>query len=346
MKKRCLLLIMLALLIAVTGLVSITSMAAAADKKIEISLGHAVEPSENYAHLTCVKFKEYVENYTDGAVTVNIYPAGQLGGEQDLIRSIQMGTVQAALVAINNFNVYSPSIGYYSLPFMFADVNEFRNITDAMWNLNNMWATKESACRLLSIAEINFRQLTNSKREVKTLADLKGLRIRVPKNKIMINAFKGFGVEPVSMAWAEVFTAMQVGVLDGQENSYNIIRSQKFSEVQKYITEIGYIAHSACMVIGEKFFQGLSADQQQAIVQAGKDAMLWERGFSDKMLDADKEYLKSKGMVLTGPPEDLDEWVKGAKKSWVDAYEIIGGGDKARGKAVIDMVSQLKTVLP
>jgi TRAP-type C4-dicarboxylate transport system substrate-binding protein len=209
-----------------------------------------------------------------------------------------------------------------------------------------MWAIKEAGCRLLIIAEVNFRQLTNSKRPVKTLADLKGLRVRVPRNKLMINAFKGFGVEPVAMAWAEVFTALQQGVLDGQDVSFNIVRSQKFYETQKYATQIGYIAHAGCLVIGEKFFQSLPPEYRQAVVRAGKEAMDWEREYSDKMFEDDVKFLESKGMVMAGQPSDLSEWVKGARKSWPDAYEIIGGGDAKRGQAIVELVGQMKSVLP
>lgn len=307
-----------------------------------IKLGHAVDPGENYAHLTCVWFKERVEKYTNGQVKVEIYPAGQLGDEPELVRSIQMGTVQAAFPAVNNFNVFAPSIGYYTLPYIFETVQQFRKITDAMWDQNNNWSIKEAGCRMLSVCEVNFRQLSNSKRPITKLEDLKGLRIRVPQNKIMVEAFASFGVTPVAMAWGETFNALQQKVLDGQEVSYNLVRSQKFYEAQKYLTEIAYIAHAGTLVIGEKFLQSLPKDFQESIIKAGKEAMALERDFSDKMFEDDIKFLKSKGMDVFGPPADKPEWVKRAKATYPKVYSVVGGGNADAGKSIIDKIEQLK----
>ncbi len=309
---------------------------------VTIRLGHAVEPGENYTHLTAVWFKERVEKYTNGQVKVEIYPAGQLGDEPELVRSIQMGTVQAAFPAVNNFNVFAQSIGYYTLPYIFESPQEFRKITDAMWEQNNAWSVKEAGCRILSVCEINFRQLSNSKRPVTKLDDLKGLRIRFPQNKIMIEAFASFGVTPVAMAWGETFNALQQGVLDGQEVSYNVFRAMKFFEVQKYLTEIGYISHSGILIIGEKFLQGLSQELQAAILKAGKEAMQEERKFSDRMFQDDIQFLKSKGMQVFGPPTDKPEWVKRAKAIWPKVYSVIGAGNAEAGKAIVEKIEQIK----
>ncbi len=318
---------------------------AAVEAKSIITLGHGVEPGENYAHLTCLKFKELVEKYTNGEVEVQIYPSSQLGDEQELVRSMQMGTVQAAFVAVNNFNVYAPSLGYYTLPYMFKDEQEFRNLTDVMWDQNNQWAIDESGVRLISVCEIGFRNLTNSKKPVRTMADLKGLKIRVPRNTIMVNAFASFGVEPVAVAFAEVFNALQQGVLDGQDASYNIVTANKYYEAQKYATDIAYIIHSGCIILADKFYQGLTPEQQASVTKAGKEAMMYERGFSDEMKKKDLEIMKKAGMELSGPPTDMEEWVKAGRSTWPAAYKIIGGGDEAKGKAILDQVEKVRSEL-
>lgn len=332
--------------ICVTALaLALALPSASVDAKTVITLGHAVEPGENYAHLTCVKFKELVEKYTNGEVTVEIYPSAQLGDEQELVRSIQMGTVQAAAVAVNNFNVYAPSLGYYTLPYMFKNEQEFRDLTDAMWDQNNKWAVDESGVRLLSVMEIGFRNLTNSKKPVRTMADLKGLKIRVPRNTIMVNAFASFGVEPVAVAFAELFNALQQGVLDGQEASYNIVTANKYYEAQKYATDIAYIIHSGCLVLSDKFYQNLTPEQQDAVTKAGKEAMMYERDFSDEMKKKDLEIMKKAGMELSGPPTDMEEWVKAGRSTWPAAYKIIGGGDEEKGKAILNQVEKIKSGL-
>lgn len=313
------------------------------EAKVTISLGHGVEPGENYAHLTCLKFKELTEKYTNGEVEVVIYPSSQLGDEQELVRSMQMGTVQAAFIAVNNFNVFAPSLGYYTLPYMFKDEQEFRDLTDVLWDQNNKWAVDEAGIRLMSVLEIGFRNLTNSKKPVRTMADLKGLKIRVPQNTIMVNAFASFGVEPVAVAFAELFNALQQGVLDGQEASYNIVTANKYYEAQKYATDISYIIHSGCLLLADKFYQGLTPEQQAGLTKAGKEAMEFERAFSDEMKKKDLEIMKKAGMELLGPPTDMEEWVKAGRSTWPAAYKIIGGGDEAHGKAILEQVEKVRS---
>jgi len=325
-------------LCAVVVVVSVFALTPCASAKTKLILGTSVEPGYNYAHQTCVKFKEQVEKYSNGEIEVEIYPASQLGDEQELVRSMQMGTVHASFPAINNYNVFAPSLGYYTLPYVFKDEEEFRKLTDIMWDQNNEWSIKEANIRFLSIVEIGFRHLTNSKHPVKTIDDLKGLKIRVPQNTIMVNAFKSFGVEPIAMAFAEVFNALQQGVLDGQEASYNIVTAKKYQEVQKYATDIAYNVHAGCLIIAEPYFQGLSKELQDAVTKAGKDAMMFERGFSDDMKKKDLEIMKAAGMQLQGPPTDMAEWVKRGRSTWPAAMTVIGGGDAAKGKAVIDVV--------
>lgn len=319
---------------------------AAAAKNYSMVLGLGFPATDNYAYLSCKRFKDLTEKYTNGQVKVDIYPGGQLGDEQETVRAMQIGTVQAALVAVNNYNVFAPSLGYYTLPYMFDSVEEFRKVSDAMWEINNTWSIKESGIRLLSLLEINFRHLTNSKRPVKTLADLEGLRIRVPRNRIMVSAFKSFGVEPVAIAFAETFNALQQGVIDGQEASYNIVVSKKFYEAQKYATMIGYIIHSGCIIVSEKFFQTLPPDFQEAVVRAGKEAMHYERGLSDQLYKNDIKFLKSHGIEVFGPPTDKPEWIKRARSSWPAAHKIIGGGDAKRGQTIVDLVGTVKTLIP
>lgn len=332
MRKSAFKWLSLCAIVAVAGVLALTPCAMA---KTKIILGTSVEPGFNYAHQNCVKFKEQVEKYTNGEIEVEIYPASQLGDEQELVRSMQMGTVHASFVAINNYNVYAPSLAYFNLPYLFTDIEQFRKFVDVMWDKNNEWSIKEANIRFLSICDIGFRQITNAKHPIKTIDDLKGLKIRVPQNTLMVNAFKSFGIDPISMAFAEVFNAMQQGVLDGQECCYNIVTAKKYNEVQKYGTDIKYNVHVGVLLLAEPFFKGLSKELQDAVLKAGKEAMIYERGLSDELQKKDLEIMKASGMEIFGPPTDMDEWIKRGKASWPAAMKVIGGGDEAKGKAVV-----------
>ena len=181
--------------------------------------------------------------------------------------------------------------------------------------------------RVLGYFEKGFRVLTNGEREVKTLEDLQGLKIRVSKNNIAIETFKSWGLDPIPMAWAEVFPALQQGVIDGQENPYTTAISSKFFEVQKYITEIHYLIWSGPIIVSERFYQGLPEDLQEALNRAGEEAAQYEREVSAQETKAAKIELVELGMTLSGAPEDEAKWQEAAKALWPSFADEIGGAE-------------------
>ena len=330
------------LLLALTVSIGMAGTLQAADAKYVIKLGHAndPDPENSIFHAMSLEFQDKIRNYTDQKVDVEIYPAAQLGGEQEMVRGCQMGTQEATLVSMNNLNVYAKALGFFTLPYMFKSTEEARYVIDQMWDQLNKWCTEQAGVRLLVITDANFRLLTNSERCVNTLEDLKGLKIRVPNNPIMIKGFKSFGIDPIPMAWP-IFSELQQGVIDGQENPINVMLAVKFYEVQKYVTDIDWIFQTGALVISEDFFQSLPVDLQKAVVQAGKDTMAWERDYVEKITDQDISKLKELGVVFCGPPEDKEEWIERARGMWPSQYENIGSGDEAKGRAIVESV--LKT---
>lgn len=295
-----------------------------ADQKVVIKYTHGLPESDPH-HWTALKFKELVEKYSNGKVEVKIFPAGQLGSEQRGFQDVQNNVVQATSLAINNAVGYSPSMGMYDLPYLFKNREEVYKVLDGTSKDASDKMIKESGNRPIIWFEQGFRVLSNSKKEVKQMSDLKGLKIRVPQNPLMLGAFKSWGASPTPISWDETFNALQQGVVDGQENPYSIINSSKFYEVQKYITDIHYKIWIGAVVVNDKWFLGLPADVQEAILKAGKEAAMAER---DYIVDVEKkamENLKAKGMVFAGTPVDEDVWMKNAMAIWPDYYDKIGG---------------------
>jgi TRAP-type C4-dicarboxylate transport system substrate-binding protein len=174
-----------------------------------------------------------------------------------------------------------------------------------------------------------FRVLTNSKKPVKTLADLKGLKIRVPKNEIMIASYQSWGINPTPMTWSETFTALQQGVVDGQDNPYATINSMKFNEVQKYITNIRYVFSLEPLIVGEAMFKKQPADVQKAILDAGVEATEYSYKWLAETEAKIKKELVAKGMQITDPADGEGEWiVKATTAVWPKFYASIGGKDK------------------
>lgn len=297
------------------------------NEKIVIKYTHGVgtDPSDPHQWVA-LKFKELAEKYTDGKVEVQIFPGGQLGSEQRGFQDVQNGVVQATSLAGNNAAVFAPSVGVYDLPYLFKSREEAYKVIDGIWDDLNKKMIEESGTRALIWFDQGFRVLTNSKRPVQTLDDLKGLKIRVPQNPMMIGAFKAWGCEPVPIAWDETFNALQQGVVDGQENPHTVNNSMKFYEAkQKYITDIHYKMWIGPVVVQEKWLQSLPADVRDALIKAGKETALAEREFIQKLESDALENLKKNGMQYLGAPKDEDEWQKRAMAIWPQFYSKIGG---------------------
>lgn len=325
MRKRQLIVIVF---LAVTFLFSVDLSFAAGEKEAAesylIKLSHGC-PESDPTHLAAVKFKELAEEYTNGRVEVQIFPNNQLGSEQEVAQDLRMGTLEAEILYTGNLQPLAPSVGVLMLPYMFTTNEEVWKAMDAIHDELNNRVIDEADVRILGYLEKGFRVLTNSKKPVETLQDLKGLKIRVSKVAIAIETFKSWGLEPIPMAWDEVFSALQQGVIHGQENPYTAVLSTKFYEIQKYITEIHYMIWSGPLIISEKFFQGLPKDIQDALVKAGKDTAAYEREISMEMTVQAKKELADKGMILLGPPKDEAEWQRRAQSIWPQFYDNVGG---------------------
>ncbi len=303
---------------------------AAPAKKITFRYTHGSGATLDDAHQwTAVKFKELVEKYTNNAIEVQIFPAGQLGSEQRGFQDVQQGVVEATSLAVNNATVFTKATGVFDLPYIFKSREEAYKVFDGLWDDMNKAMIAQGGVRSIIWFEQGFRVLTNSKREVKTLADMQGLKIRVPQNPLQIGAFKSWGVEPVPIAWDETFNALQQKVVDGQENPHPVNASMKFYEVQKYITDIHYKMWIGPVVVQEKWLQSLTPEVRDGVLRAGKEAAMAERQFISEIERNALKACTDKGMINSGAPTDEDEWMKKAMAIWPQFYNEIGGTEMA-----------------
>lgn len=318
-------------------MLSVPALSGAADYTLKLGHANDPDPENSIFHAFALKVEELVEKYSDDAIDVEIYPAGQLGSEQEQIQGTQLGVQEAALVSMNNLNALAPNLGFFTLPYLFTSVEQGRCMIDTAWSEINDFSIDNADVRMLSITDAGFRVLTNSVRPVESLEDLQGLKIRVPQNPIMIAAFESWGSSPTPMAWSEVYSALQQGVVDGQENPVNVLLAVKFHEVQDYVTDIDYVLQTGALVLSEQFYQQLPGDLQDAVTKAGQEAMEWERSYVEEIMEEDKRRLEQDhGIVFSGRPDDFDEWVERARTIWPDQYEYIGNGDAQRGEAIVN----------
>jgi tripartite ATP-independent transporter DctP family solute receptor len=276
------------------------------------------------------RFAKLVEAYTGGEITLALFPNGQLGSEQETVQNCRLGTLDFSVAAINNITPFSPSVGLFTLPYLIQSVDEAVALTQGPIGEELVQNTiKAAGVRILGWSYSGFRRLSNSKRPVTKPADLKGLTIRVPKNAIMIDSYKSWGVSPTPMAWDEVFTALQQKVLDGQDTPLITQYVMKFYEVQKYITKIRYVFLLEPLVISEQLFQRQSPEVQKILMRAGKEAQEHCRQFLILFEDSIEKELKEKGLEIMDPADGEKEWIeKATKEVWPKFYKSIGGKEK------------------
>ena len=281
------------------------------------------------------KFKSSFEAKVAGKHKVDLFPNDQLGSEETTINSASMGTLDFSVLAVNNITPFSPSVGILTLPYVIQSAEEAKKlVTGEVGKELAANTVRDAGVRIVGWAFSGFRVLTNSKKPVKTLADLKGLKIRVPKNEIMIASYQAWGINPTPMAWSETFTALQQGVVDGQDNPYITVSSMKFNEVQKYITNIRYVFSLEPIIVGEGVFKKQPADVQKAILDAGAEATEHSFKWLAETEGRIKKELTAKGMQITDPADGEKEWISKASTAvWPKFYDSIGG--KAKLDAVL-----------
>jgi tripartite ATP-independent transporter DctP family solute receptor len=272
---------------------------------VTLKLAHVVSTSAPY-HIGAMEFARWVDQKTKGNLKIEIYPGGQLGkGERECIEGLQIGTIDLVITSTGPVGGFVPQMLVVDLPFLFRDNAHVDKVLDGPIGENLLKALSKAGIKGIAFWENGFRNLTNNKRPVNKPEDVKGLKLRTMENEVHMDAFRTLGADPTPMTWGEVYTALQQGVIDGQENPINIIRTHKIYEVNKHLALTGHVYSPALLLMNEKKFNNLSPEFQKVLIEAGKEAAKFERKFirdnETKML----EELKGFGMQVTYPDKKL-----------------------------------------
>ena len=302
------------------------SASAAPHTTLTIAMG---DPESSEMGVVGNAFKKYVEDKTNGAIQVVCIYGGSPGDDEgERFRKVQKGTLDMALGGIANIVPLEKKLGLLTLPYLFANLNEVVAGTNgAPAELLNKYATK-AGFRILTWTYTDFRYISNSKRPITKMADMQGLKFRVPQSAVLIAAYKAFGGSPTPISWAETFTALQQGVVDGQCYGYIGFKAMKFNEAnQKYLTEVHYTYQLQPLVISERVFKKMTPEMQKVIVDAGKYAQDAVLKFQLENAEAAKKELIAGGLVVS-QLEDEDLWKKAAiEKVWPEMADFVGGKD-------------------
>jgi tripartite ATP-independent transporter DctP family solute receptor len=300
--------------------IAMTCAAAEPAKSVTLKLGH-IQSETDLWHLGAAKFAELVDAKTQGEVKIRLFPNSTIGNDRDMAEGLQMGSVDFSLIAgvLGNFE---PSLQIMEMPYLFNSEEHLRKIIYGPVGETLLEKLlQSSSIRGLSFWERGPRHLTTNK-PIHALADIKGLKIRVPEIPPMVAAWKEMGANPTPMAWGEVYTSLQQNVIEAQENPIPYIYAGKIHEVQKYLALTRHKYEYVILAMSDKTWQKLRPEHQKAIREAAAEATRYENGLVFDKTDEIFRELQAKGMKVTEP--DTTEWARVARTTHQQFAERYG----------------------
>lgn len=246
------------------------------------------------------KFKELVEERTEGRYKIQIFPHAQLAGadQRTELEMVQTGVIDMSLESSILLSLVEPRMSVFSLPWLFDDYEQAHRILDG--HLGDKLLEMLPQKRLVGLAygANGFRQITNSRNPIKKPEDIKAMKIRVPGIKMYIDIFKMLGADPSAMNYGELFTALAQGTMDGQENPVSVINSDRLYEVQKYLTAWNYSYDPIILCVNMRLWDSFPQETKNIFIECAREAMQYERELVMNGESAKIDSLHAHGMVI------------------------------------------------
>jgi tripartite ATP-independent transporter DctP family solute receptor len=260
-------------------------------------------PADHPYTLGMVRYADLVKDRTKGRVAIQIHHSRQLGDERQVVEGLQLGTIHLTVSSTGPLGGFVPEINVVDLPFLFRDADHAYKVLDG--EIGRDLLTKFDAVGIKGLAywENGFRHITTSKKPIREPGDMKGLKIRVMENKVHQAAFRQLGADATPMAWGEVFTSLQQGLLDAQENPIPIIYTFKLNEVQKYVALTGHVYSPAPLLMSKKTWDRMPADIQKVMADTALEVARYQRGLIREQEQKQVGELRAKGMIVIENPD-------------------------------------------
>lgn len=310
---------LLSTLAAVLCLTAFFAQAAVAAQTIKV--GHVLNTDHSW-HICLEGWAKDVKEQTSGRVEIKIFPSSQLGSEKDMAEGLRMGTVDAGLIGGSSFQNLDPKFGIEELPYAFASHEAAYKVFDGFVGDELFKILDKKGIKGLSWWENGFRHISNNKRSIQTPDDLKGVKIRVTPNKMRLDTFKTIGASPMPIAFGELYSALQQGVVDAQENPLSIFYSNAFFEVQKYVSLTQHIWGSALLSVNQRVWKKVSKEDQEVIQ---KLAHVWRDKQREMVQQSDKdmvEKIRAKGVTVNDV--DTKPFRDAVAQVWTDFEPVFG----------------------
>jgi tripartite ATP-independent transporter DctP family solute receptor len=228
-------------------------------------------PESHFEFVAMKKFEKHIEDNTE--IDVEVYPSNQLGSDLEALEQVKFNATQMNLPSPAVLGNIVKDFNILTLPFIFPDENIANQIVDGEWGKELLSKLDNAGYVGLGFGNFGFRHVSNNVRPIEKVADMKGLKLRTMQNKAHLDAFRALGANPTPMAFSELFSSLQQGVVDGQENPYTNIYSQRLYEVQKYVSNTGHVYSWVVFVVGKKFYDGLTTKEQKTMQEAARIAI-------------------------------------------------------------------------
>ena len=276
---------------------NLTGVSGGAAAETLIRLAHTLNPTDA-RHIGAQRFEELVEERSGGDIQVELYPSSQLGGQSEIFEGMTLGIIEMIIAGSTHLSRLEPAFGVFDLPSLAPNEAAFMEILDGDIGQSLLDKLPEKGIRGLAYSEVGFRHLYTNKL-VDDIEDVSGLVVRVPGNPVYQDTLATFGADPTSMALGEVFTALQQGAIEGAENLLSFYKNSGHWEAAPYVALTYHAALPSVWMMSDSFFQGLSAEDQELIATAAKEAAMYEREVSAEMTAAALAELPSMGVTIT-----------------------------------------------
>lgn len=275
---------------------------------ITMKLGHIAEPDNPYGQ-GADYFAKLVKERTNGEVDIQVFPSSQLGNQRDLVEGLVLGTVDMTLTGTAVMGNFVPEVAVFDLPFIFRDIPHAYKALDTV-GMELCKLGEKKGMITLAIWENGVRHMTNNRNAIRKPEDMKGLKIRVMEQPVYIKMMEALGASPTPMAMSELYTALQKGVVDGQENPLAHIASKRFDEVQKYISLTGHTYAPEVVLISTIAWKKLTPEQQDIVLKAAEETRDWQRQLCR---DSESEFMKAildRGHAEVNDDVDIEAFMK------------------------------------
>jgi len=301
--------------------------------QLEIKVGHVGEPGSLF-QLSADEFAKRANAKLAGKAKVVAFGSSQLGGDKEMLQKLKLGTLDMAVPS----TVMSSEVdlfGVFEMPYLVKDRAHMGRIEKEVFWPKLAPEAEKKGLKVLAVWENGYRHITNSKRPIRVPADLKGIKLRVPEGKWRLKMFQAYGANPSPMKFSELFTALQTGVMDGQENPFTQIYSAKLQEVQKHLSLSGHVYTPAYLVVGARHWNTLPPDVRKILEDTAKETQAFVYETAAKEDTALLAKLKQGGMEVN--EVDKDAFVAASKPIYAEF-----GTEVAGAKDVIDRAVSLR----